>query len=134
MSNLNSVELKTLVPAKDFARSRDFYQAPGFSMPWSDDNLAYLRHIGTRDFRGGRYCDLPRQAETDPVGLRRSCLRRPFRPRYRASGRSAALRIFDQQGRARRGLKTKIGGNAPDFTKTRRFTRSRPHQWSVPSR
>jgi uncharacterized glyoxalase superfamily protein PhnB len=44
MSNLNSVELKTLVPAKDFARSQDFYQALGFSMPWSDDNLAYMRH------------------------------------------------------------------------------------------
>ena len=44
MSNLSSVELKTFVPAKDFARSRDFYQALGFNMRWSDDNLAYMHH------------------------------------------------------------------------------------------
>ncbi len=44
MSNLTTVELKTFVPAKDFARSRDFYQALGFNMPWSDDNMAYLHH------------------------------------------------------------------------------------------
>lgn len=44
MSNLTTVELKTFVPAKDFARSRDFYQVLGFNMPWSDDNMAYLHH------------------------------------------------------------------------------------------
>ncbi|MBD9427640.1 VOC family protein [Pseudomonas sp. PDM15] len=44
MSNLNTVELKTLVPAKDFARSKDFYQALGFNMPWGDEQLAYLHH------------------------------------------------------------------------------------------
>jgi uncharacterized glyoxalase superfamily protein PhnB len=44
MSNLNSVELKTLVPARDFALSRDFYQALGFQMPWGDEQLAYLHH------------------------------------------------------------------------------------------
>ena len=49
MPNLNSVELKTLVPARDFARSKDFYQALGFQMPWSDDQLAYLHH-GTCSF------------------------------------------------------------------------------------
>ncbi|WP_394561840.1 VOC family protein [Aquipseudomonas alcaligenes] len=44
MSNLTTVELKTFVPAKDFARSRDFYQALGFNMPWIDDNMAYMHH------------------------------------------------------------------------------------------
>lgn len=44
MSNLTTVELKTFVPAKDFARSREFYQALGFNMPWSDDNMAYMHH------------------------------------------------------------------------------------------
>ena len=44
MSNLNTVELKTFVPAKDFERSKEFYQALGFSMPWSDEQMAYLHH------------------------------------------------------------------------------------------
>lgn len=49
MPNLNTVELKTMVPAKDFERSKAFYQAIGFSMPWSDESLAYL-HAGSSSF------------------------------------------------------------------------------------
>lgn len=44
MPNLNTVELKAFVPAKDFELSKRFYQALGFTMPWSDDNLAYFHH------------------------------------------------------------------------------------------
>ncbi|MEO7432592.1 MAG: VOC family protein [Dokdonella sp.] len=40
--NLATVEIKAFVPARDFERSKAFYQAIGFAMPWSDDDLAYL--------------------------------------------------------------------------------------------
>ena len=47
--NLEPVEIKAFVPANDFARSKAFYQALGFTMPWSDDDLAYL-HLGECSF------------------------------------------------------------------------------------
>lgn len=47
--NLNTVELKAFVPARDFELSQRFYQAIGFTMPWSDDELAYL-HAGNCSF------------------------------------------------------------------------------------
>jgi len=40
--NLATVEIKAFVPARDFEVSKRFYQAIGFSMPWSDDDLACL--------------------------------------------------------------------------------------------
>ena len=43
--NLDTVEIKAFVPAKDFELSKRFYQALGFRMPWCDDDLAYL-HCG----------------------------------------------------------------------------------------
>lgn len=43
--NLATVEIKAFVPARDFALSQQFYQAIGFTMPWADEELAYL-HAG----------------------------------------------------------------------------------------
>jgi catechol 2,3-dioxygenase-like lactoylglutathione lyase family enzyme len=48
--NLNVVEIKAFVPARDFARSKAFYQALGFEVPWSSDDLAYVRHGETSFF------------------------------------------------------------------------------------
>jgi catechol 2,3-dioxygenase-like lactoylglutathione lyase family enzyme len=45
--NLSTVEIKAFVPATDFARSSRFYQALGFDIPWSDGELAYVRHGDT---------------------------------------------------------------------------------------
>ncbi|BAV99379.1 integron gene cassette protein [Lysobacter enzymogenes] len=42
--NLNAVELKAFVPARDFERSKAFYQALGFEVPWSSQDLAHVRH------------------------------------------------------------------------------------------
>ena len=41
--NLATVEAKAFVPALDLARSKQFYLALGFEIPWSDDSLAYVR-------------------------------------------------------------------------------------------
>ena len=41
--NLKAVEIKAFVPARDFAASKSFYQALGFEVPWSSDDLAYVR-------------------------------------------------------------------------------------------
>lgn len=43
-TNLQTVEVKAFVPARDFALSKRFYQALGFSIPWSSDDLAYVHH------------------------------------------------------------------------------------------
>jgi uncharacterized glyoxalase superfamily protein PhnB len=40
--NLATVEIKAFVPAREFEVSKAFYQAIGFAMPWSDDDLAYF--------------------------------------------------------------------------------------------
>jgi catechol 2,3-dioxygenase-like lactoylglutathione lyase family enzyme len=42
--NLAAVEIKAFVPATDFARSKEFYTCLGFEIPWSDEELAYVRH------------------------------------------------------------------------------------------
>jgi catechol 2,3-dioxygenase-like lactoylglutathione lyase family enzyme len=44
MANMTTVEIKTLVPAKDFDLSKRFYQDVGFDLAWSDEHLAYCRH------------------------------------------------------------------------------------------
>lgn len=49
MSNLASVEIKAFVPAKDFELSKRFYRDLGFTLVWSDDQLAYL-HVGNSSF------------------------------------------------------------------------------------
>jgi len=47
--NLDTVEIKAFVPAKDFELSKRFYQALGFTMPFNDEELAYL-HCGDCSF------------------------------------------------------------------------------------
>ena len=42
--NLAVTEIKSFVPASDFAVSKAFYEALGFEIPWSSDDLAYVRH------------------------------------------------------------------------------------------
>lgn len=42
--DLSTVEIKAFVPALDFERSMQFYLALGFEIPWSDGELAYVRH------------------------------------------------------------------------------------------
>jgi hypothetical protein len=38
--NLSTVEIKAFVPARDFERSIQFYQAVGFILEWSNGDLA----------------------------------------------------------------------------------------------
>ena len=42
--NLAAVEIKAFVPARDFEESKDFYARIGFEIPWSSDDLAYVRY------------------------------------------------------------------------------------------
>lgn len=42
--NLSAVEIKAFVPAADFEESKRFYLTLGFEVPWSDGELAYVRH------------------------------------------------------------------------------------------
>jgi predicted lactoylglutathione lyase len=44
MDTLKTIELKAFVPAKDVELSKQFYQDLGFTMPWSDKDLACMRH------------------------------------------------------------------------------------------
>ena len=43
MGDLNAVEIKAFVPARDLALSKRFYEDLGFTIAWSDSDLAYLR-------------------------------------------------------------------------------------------
>jgi hypothetical protein len=43
MANMDTVEAKAFVPAKDFELSLRFYQDLGFEAPWSSGDLACLR-------------------------------------------------------------------------------------------
>ena len=45
--DLQAVEIKAFVPAQDFALSLRFYQTLGFTIEWSSDELAYIRHGDT---------------------------------------------------------------------------------------
>ena len=40
---LAAVEIKAFVPSRDFEKSKQFYVALGFEIPWSSDDLAYVR-------------------------------------------------------------------------------------------
>ena len=44
MAELEAVEIKAFVPARDFALSKRFYEDLGFTIAWSDSDLAYLRY------------------------------------------------------------------------------------------
>jgi len=47
MGDMTVVEIKAFVPARDFALSKQFYQDLGFTIVWSSDDLAYVRHGDT---------------------------------------------------------------------------------------
>jgi hypothetical protein len=42
--NVEAIEIKAFVPAADFDLSKQFYLALGFEIPWSSEDLAYVRH------------------------------------------------------------------------------------------
>ena len=44
MPNLDAVEIKAFVPAKDFELSKRFYQDIGFTLASDTDGVAYLHH------------------------------------------------------------------------------------------
>ena len=43
VSQLDAIELRVLVPSKDFRRSKRFYQDLGFTLTWCEEGSAYLR-------------------------------------------------------------------------------------------
>ena len=45
MGELVTIEAKAFVPAKDFIRSKQFYQDLGFEVVWSSDDLAWWGHV-----------------------------------------------------------------------------------------
>ena len=45
--NLAAIEIKAFVPARDLATSKEFYSALGFEVPWSNEDLAYIRYGST---------------------------------------------------------------------------------------
>jgi catechol 2,3-dioxygenase-like lactoylglutathione lyase family enzyme len=51
VKDLTAIELRAHVPAKDFERSKAFYQDLGFTLCWSNDELAYL-HVGPHGAEG----------------------------------------------------------------------------------
>lgn len=51
MSDLEPIELKAFLPAKDYELSKQFYQDLGFTLCWAEDNLAYL-HYGDHGSHG----------------------------------------------------------------------------------
>ena len=44
MGDLTAIEIKAFVPAKDFDRSKQFYQDLGFTVVWSSESMAYIGH------------------------------------------------------------------------------------------
>lgn len=44
MSNLNTIEIKAFVPAKDFDLSKAFYADMGFTLASDTDGIAYFHH------------------------------------------------------------------------------------------
>lgn len=46
MSNLRITEIRAFVPAMDFECSQQFYQDLGFTMEWSEGELAYFHREG----------------------------------------------------------------------------------------
>jgi hypothetical protein len=47
--NLAAVEIKAFVPAVNLELSKEFYAALGFEVPWSSEDLAYVR-LGETSF------------------------------------------------------------------------------------
>ncbi|WP_207766026.1 hypothetical protein [Solimonas fluminis] len=49
MNNLETIELKAFLPAKDFALCKQFYIDAGFTLSWSSEVMAQL-HAGSATF------------------------------------------------------------------------------------
>jgi uncharacterized glyoxalase superfamily protein PhnB len=47
--NLRPVEIKAFIPTKNYARSREFYAAIGFTCAFADDEIAYF-HLSDCSF------------------------------------------------------------------------------------
>ena len=47
LSNLNTVEIKAFIPAKDFSASKQFYCDIGFTKASDSDGIAYFHHGNT---------------------------------------------------------------------------------------
>lgn len=47
MTQLRAVEVKAFVPAKDYERSKRFYQDLGFTLASDDEGIAYFHHGAT---------------------------------------------------------------------------------------
>jgi Glyoxalase/Bleomycin resistance protein/Dioxygenase superfamily len=47
--NLRPVEIKAFVPTKNYAKSREFYEAIGFTCAYADEEIAYF-HLGDCSF------------------------------------------------------------------------------------
>ncbi len=58
--NLQTIEIKAFVPARDFSLCRRFYEDLGFTVAWSSGDLAYL-HAGSSSFLLRRF-DNPEHA------------------------------------------------------------------------
>ncbi|WP_249122410.1 hypothetical protein [Pseudoalteromonas sp. A22] len=43
MANLNTIEIKSFVPAKDFECAKRFYQLIGFEMAFESGDIAYFK-------------------------------------------------------------------------------------------
>lgn len=54
MTHLHASDVRSFIPARDFELSRDFYQALGCELEWSDANLALFR-LGPSRFYLQRY-------------------------------------------------------------------------------
>jgi hypothetical protein len=89
MSNKATVEIKAFVPARDFALSKRFYQDLGFTLAWSDDDLACFRH-GHSSFLLQNFSQPP---DNFMIGRRRRCMVAP-RPRTKIN------RKIRREGRA----------------------------------
>ena len=55
MIDLKAIDLRTFLPSRDFALSRDFYLALGCQLEWSDENLALFVLSGSRFYLQGYY-------------------------------------------------------------------------------
>ncbi len=45
--NLNAIEIKAFIPARDYELSKRFYQAIGFTLASDDEGIAYFHHGNT---------------------------------------------------------------------------------------
>lgn len=71
MENLNIVEIKSFVPAKDYALSKRFYEAIGFDMASDFGDVAYFSQGSCAFLLQNFYEPEPRQQLHDALARRR---------------------------------------------------------------